>query len=199
MRRVGKLISVGVGDFAYLGMAELAYSQKVKQAEEAIRHVKSLVPYRGLNTAGGWIRRPLDVPEKFGARIASKILENRMIDGYGGQKQHPSVIIRDGAALGRKTGTGNCSELSAIAFEFLQFKCVAPIDYFAVYRGAWNHAFVVLYRDNTIPVSDFTKWSPAAVVCDPLYDRAGDAGYLMKWYGHMFPLGPKDVMYRLDS
>ncbi len=178
-------------------MAELAYSQKVKQAEQAIAHVWGLVPYRGLNTAGGWIRRPLDVSQKFGARIASKVLENRMIDGYGGQKQHPSIIIRDGALLAKKTGTGNCSELSAIAFEFLQGLGVRPLDYFAVYRGMWNHAFVVLYREEAIPLHDFARWSAAAVVCDPLYDRAGDAGYLKKWYPNLFPLAPKDVMYRL--
>ena len=50
-----------------------------------------------------------------------------------------------------------------------------------MYRGSWNHAFVVLNRDRSVPVSDFANWSRLAVVCDPLYDRAVDAGFLATW------------------
>ena len=62
-----------------------------------------------------------------------------------------------------------------------------------MYRGSWNHAFVVLNRDQSVPVSDFANWSRLAVVCDPLYDRAGDAGFLSAWYPRMFPLRDRDV------
>ena len=62
-----------------------------------------------------------------------------------------------------------------------------------MYRGSWNHAFVVLNRDQSVPVSDFANWSRLAVVCDPLYDRVGDAGFLSTWYPRMFPLRGSDL------
>ena len=89
--------------------------------------------------------------------------------------------------------TGNCCELSAIAFRYLQRQGIRPVEFFGVYRGSWNHAFVVLNRDQSVPVSDFANWSRLAVVCDPLYDRAGDAGFLSTWYPRMFPLRDRDV------
>ena len=45
-----------------------------------------------------------------------------------------------------------------MAFNYLKGQGIAPIDYFAVWRGGWNHAFVVLNRDAKIPVPDFAKW-----------------------------------------
>ena len=62
-----------------------------------------------------------------------------------------------------------------------------------MYHGSWNHAFVVLNRDQSVPVSDFANWSRLAVVCDPLYDRAGDAGFLSTWYPRMIPLRGSDL------
>lgn len=62
-----------------------------------------------------------------------------------------------------------------------------------MYRGGWNHALGVLTRDHSVSVSDFASWSRPAVVCDPLYDRAGDAGFLATWYPRMFPLRDRDV------
>ncbi|HEY7575808.1 MAG TPA: hypothetical protein VIB08_11625 [Thermoanaerobaculia bacterium] len=127
-------------------------------ANAAISEVKKNVKYRGLNTAGGWIRNPIDVPQKFAARIDS---------------------LQKGA-------------------DYLRSQGVRPIEYFALYRGRWNHAFVVLNRDASIPMTDFSKWSEWAVACDPLYDRAEYAGYLAKWYTHALPLKSKDVIYRLE-
>lgn len=67
------------------------------------------------------------------------------------------------------------------------------MEFFALYRGSWNHAFVVLNRDQSVPVSEFANWIRLAVVCDPLYDRAGDAGFLATWYPRMFPLRDGDL------
>src|SRR5690606_10208149 len=166
-----------------------------KAAQAAIAHVKASIRYRGLNTAGGWIRNPIDVPQKFAARIKSLQLGASRSEAYGGALDG-RLFIDELAKLGLETQTGNCSELSAVAFKHLEAAKVLPIDYFGVYRGRWDHAFVILNRDPSIPISDFAKWSYQAVVCDPLYDRCGDAGRLATWYPKMFPLKKTDVMYR---
>jgi hypothetical protein len=49
----------------------MVFSEYLSAAKGAITYVKSQVRYRGLNTGGGWIRDPLDVPQKFAARITS--------------------------------------------------------------------------------------------------------------------------------
>lgn len=172
------------------------HSDFLRAAEDALAHVRSSVRYRGLNTAGGWIRHPNEVPGKFAARIHSKILGAKRSVKYGGAFDGERYI-RETARLALETQTGNCSELSSVAFLRLAAKQVAPIDYFAVFRGSWDHAFVVLNRDDSIPMADFAKWSYQAVICDPLYDRSGDAGHLARWYPNMFPLKDTDVWFRL--
>jgi hypothetical protein len=155
------------------------------------------VRYRGLNTAGGWIRNPGEIAGKFVARGASVVVGAMRSAEYQGGFD-PRRYIRETAKLARDTQTGNCSELSSIAFERLESTGIRPIDYFAVYRGSWNHAFVILNRPGDVPVADFARWSYYAVVCDPLYDRAATAGMLCTWYPRMFPLRDKDVAFRLE-
>ncbi len=185
------------GPFAPQPNRHMLHSEYTKAAQAAIAHVKANVRYRGLNTAGGWIRNPIDVPQKFAARIKSLQLGASRSEAYGGAFDG-RLFIDELAKLGLETQTGNCSELSAVAFKHLEAAKVLPIDYFGVYRGRWDHAFVVLNRDPSIPISDFAKWSYQAVVCDPLYDRCGDAGRLATWYPKMFPLKKTDVMYRVE-
>ena len=55
------------------------HSEYMSMANAAISHVKANVKYRGLNTAGGWIRNPTDVPQKWYARIQS----NFRVSSYG--------------------------------------------------------------------------------------------------------------------
>ena len=174
----------------------MVHSEYLKAAQDAVAHVKSKVRYRGLNTAGGWIRHPDEVPGKFVARIASKLMGASRSAAYGGSFDG-QLYIDELAKLGLESGTGNCSELSAIAFLYLKAKGIAPIEYFGVVRGGWDHAFVVLNRDATVPITDFATWSYQAVVCDPLYDRAADAGNLATWYSRMFPIKKTDMWYRL--
>lgn len=174
----------------------MTFSEYMAAAKAAVTHVRSSVRYRGLNTAGGWIRDPLNVPQKFAARIDSKIQGAQRSAQYQGRLVG-EYYINEMEKLARDTNTGNCSELTAVAFNYLKARGVSPIDYFAVFRGSWNHAFVILNRDAGVPVSDFAKWSYSAVVCDPLYDRAGDAGFLATWYSRMFPLKAADVLHRV--
>ena len=174
----------------------MLHSEYSKAAEAAISHVKSNVRYRGLNTGGGWIRNPIEVQQKFIARIDALLLGAKRSAEYGGSFD-AELYINEVAKLAIDTQTGNCSELSAVAFLYLKAKGIVPIEYFGVYRGNWNHAFVVLNRDATIPVSNFQDWSYQAVVCDPLKDRSADAGNLAVWYPKMFPLKATDAMYRI--
>ena len=180
----------------------MLHSGYVAQAKMANAYVRERVQYRGLNTAGGWIRNPIDVPQKFSARIMSMAVGIAMDREYSKTntdgKFHPGDYIRNLEALAYVSQTGNCSELSAVAFKYLERQNVRSIDYFAVYRGSWNHAFVVLNRDAATPVTDFAKWSEMAVVCDPLYGREDIAGNLARWYPKMFPLNARDVMYRIE-
>ena len=58
----------------------MVFSEYLAAAKGAIAQVKSQARYRGLNTGGGWIRDPLEVPQKFAARITSlnMVRENRI-------------------------------------------------------------------------------------------------------------------------
>lgn len=175
----------------------MQHSEYLKAAQSAITYVKTNVKYRGLNTAGGWIRNPVDVPQKVVARIDSQFT-GAMRSGQFHGGFNAETYINELDKLAKDTNTGNCSELSSVAFNYLKGQGITPIDYFAVFRGGWDHAFVVLNRDAAIPVSDFAKWSYDAVVCDPLYDRVADAGLLAPWYPRMFPLKSSEVIYRIE-
>ena len=174
------------------------YQSEYRAASQgAIAYVKGHVQYRGLNTAGGWIRNPLDVSQKFAARIDSTITGMRRSSEYKGGFNR-ELYINEMDRLARDTQTGNCSELSAVAFNYLKVQGVLPIDYFGVFRGNWNHAFVILNRDATTQITDFAKWSEPAVLCDPLYDRSADAGFLATWYPRIYPFKASDVVYRIE-
>jgi hypothetical protein len=165
-------------------------------AEAAIDHVVRSVRYRGLNTVGGWVRHPAEVERKVVARVGSKILGALRDERHAGPfdgKRYVDELER----LALQTQTGNCSELSAVAFNYLKAQGVRPIDYFGVWRNGWNHAFVVLNRDPATSLVDFSAWSVNAVVCDPLYDRHADAAHVARWYPQALPLMPGDIMYRL--
>jgi hypothetical protein len=175
----------------------MQHSEYVAAAHAAVAHVRANVKYRGLNTGGGWIRNPANIPQKFAARIDSLQKGKERSDQYKGGF-NGELYVNEMEKLAKETQTGNCSELSAVAFNYLKLRGVRPIDYFGVFRGGWNHAFVILNRDAATPIADFAKWSYTAVLCDPLYDRAADAGFLATWYPRIHPCLAKDVMYRLE-
>lgn len=181
-----------------LSMPEMLFSQYLGHAKAAIKHCQGAVRYRGINTPGGWLRHPLELNNLVLAG-ATNFVAGRVMNAYMAPPSDRMDYVKRIATLGRISQTGNCSELSGIAFEYLDNAEIYPLDYFAVWRGRWNHAFVVLNRDASIPVKDFEKWSQRAIVCDPLYDRAADAGHLSVWYPGMFPLTSKDVWYRLEE
>ena len=174
------------------------HSEYMAAANRAVAYVKSNVKYRGLNTAGGWIRNPADIPQKVSARIDSTLKGAERSAAHSGGFSG-EVYVNEMDKLAKDARTGNCSELAAVALgNSLKLQGIKPIDYFAVFRGGFEHAFVVLNRDASIPLSDFAKWSEFAVVCDPLYDRANYAGFLAPWYPSAIPLRPADVKYRIE-
>ncbi|HVT93674.1 MAG TPA: hypothetical protein VHD76_12570 [Bryobacteraceae bacterium] len=180
-----------------MGSNIMEHSEYLAAAQMAVDYVKQQVKYRGLNTAGGWIRNPLDVPQKFGARIKS-LNEGKQMDAQYRGKFDPQVYVDGLEKLAKDSNTGNCSELSSVAFNFLKRKGTRPLELYLVFRGSWDHAFVVLNRDGKAAVSDFSTWSYQAVVCDALYDRAADAGNLAIWYPRMFPMKAADLAWRLE-
>lgn len=175
----------------------MEHSEYLAAAQAAVANVRSNVRYRGLNTGGGWIRHPSEVVEKVVARVDSVVTGLVRSSEYKG-KFSGEHYINEVDKLARDTQTGNCSELAAVAFNYLKNTGIKPIDYFGVFRGSWNHAFVILNRDASIPIGDFAKWSYSAILCDPLYDRAADAGYLSTWYPKIYPLGTRDLVYRIE-
>lgn len=175
----------------------MMHSEYLTSAQLAIAYVKQQVRYRGLNTPAGWIRDPLNVVQKFDARINSLREGARMDAQYNGPF-NPQVYVDNLEKLAKDTNTGNCSELSAVAFNFLKRKGTRPLELYLVFRGHWNHAFVILNRDGKAAVSDFANWSYQAVLCDPLYDRAADAGNLAIWYPRMFPMKASDLAWRIE-
>lgn len=170
----------------------MVFSEYLSAAKAAVRHVQGSVRYRGLNTGGGWIRHPTELTEKFVARAGLMWLDAVTRREYAHKEANWETFVDEWRKQALSTQTGNCSELSALAYRYLQEKGIRPVEYFGVYRGSWNHAFVILNRDQSVPIHDFAKWSYRAVVCDPLYDRAGDAGFLATWYPKMFPLRDGD-------
>jgi hypothetical protein len=176
----------------------MEHSKYVEAGKEALAYVRSKVRYRGLNTAGGWIRNPTEVVGKFAARIQSKRLGAARSEAYGG-KFDAELYIRQMSKLAVDSNTGNCSELSALAFMRLAAKQVGPLEYWGAIRGSWDHAFVILNRDESIPIERFEDWSYQAVVVDALYDRVADAGNLTRWFPKMFPLKTTDMWLRLTA
>jgi hypothetical protein len=179
----------------------MLHSEYLSKAKDVVGHVQSTVRYRGLNTAGGWIRNPIEGNQKFIARINNMVTGAARSAARDQSEWTAQARVQELARLGKETDTGNCDELSSVAYLYLQEKGITPLDYFAVWRPGvipgtmWGHAFVVLNRDPKVPLKDFATWSYQAVVCDPLYDRAADAGFLSTWYPRIFPLKEADLRF----
>lgn len=173
------------------------HSEYRAAADRAVAYVKTNVKYRGLNTAGGWIRNPADIPQKVSALVDATVTGIARSAAHKGGF-NAETYVNEMEKLTKDTDTGNCSGLAAVAFNFLKREGVRPIDYFAVFRGGWDHAFVILNRDAKTPVADLAKWSEFAVLCDPQADRVWYAGRLATWYPQAIPLRTADVAYRIE-
>lgn len=75
--------------------------------------------------------------QKFVARVHSQILGSSRSAAYKGSFD-PVRYINELERLAFDTGTGNCSELSAVAFKYLVKANVRPIEYYGVFRSSWR-------------------------------------------------------------
>src|SRR5689334_5718883 len=98
---------------------QMVHSDYANAAAAAVSYVKSSVRYRGLNTAGGWIRHPTEVEWKFASRIATLVLGIKMDAEYKGDF-NGEYYVNQLEKLAKQSKTGNCSELSAVAFNYLK-------------------------------------------------------------------------------
>ena len=130
-----------------------------------------------MDNGHGWIRDPLDVPQKFAARTTSRNIEreNRaaMANTEAGWDNFVDQWIREALA----SQTGQLLRALSDSVSISATAGIRPVEFFGVYRGGWNHALGVLTRDHSVSVSDFANWSRPAVVCDPLYDPPGTRGF----------------------
>lgn len=74
----------------------------------------------------------------------------------------------------KQEGAGNCGELAAIAFIYLEDNGVKPLDYMVFdNEPAYDHVWVVIGRVNGSNPLKVSTWGPDAVWCDPWQMREG--------------------------
>jgi len=66
----------------------------------------------------------------------------------------------------RTKGMGNCMELAALAFTHLYQEGVRPLDYLYFGVKGYDHAWIVIGRDENA-TADLSTWGAEAVWCDP--------------------------------
>jgi hypothetical protein len=74
----------------------------------------------------------------------------------------------------KQEGAGNCGELAAIAFMYLEDAGVRPLDYMVFSNTpAYDHVWVVIGRANGSDPLRVSTWGAEAVWCDPWQMREG--------------------------
>jgi hypothetical protein len=88
-----------------------------------------------------------------------------------GNNYHTSIKAMCWAA--KHEAAGNCGELAAIAFMFLEDEGVRPLDYMVFTAPTYDHVWVVIGRAAGSNVRDLSTWGEEAVWCDPWQLREG--------------------------
>jgi len=88
---------------------------------------------------------------------------------------HTNMLAMRTAAIYDQAG--NCGELAAMAFLYLEENRVLPLDYmtFGAPPPAYDHCWVVIGRANGSQERDPSTWGEDAVWCDPWQMREGRA------------------------
>jgi len=73
----------------------------------------------------------------------------------------------------RFEGAGNCGELAAIAYTYLEDQGVHPLDYMVFTAPSYDHVWVIIDRAAGSNVLDLSTWGETAVWCDPWQLREG--------------------------
>jgi hypothetical protein len=88
-----------------------------------------------------------------------------------GRNYHTQIMAMSWAA--KHEGAGNCGELAAIAFSYLEDEGVRPLDYMVFTSPAYDHVWVVIGRAAGSSVRDLSTWGEDALWCDPWQLREG--------------------------
>lgn len=84
---------------------------------------------------------------------------------------HTEIMAMSWAA--KHEGAGNCGELAAIAFTYLEGEGVRPLDYMVFNAPGYDHVWLVIGRVAGSSVRDLSTWGEDAVWCDPWQLREG--------------------------
>ncbi len=81
-------------------------------------------------------------------------------------------VARLRSEVAKMRGVGNCGEMSATAFIYLDNNSVHPLDWMILLPLEppllrVDHAFVVIGREPGTKADDYENWGPNAVICDP--------------------------------
>jgi hypothetical protein len=129
-----------------------------------------------------------------GDQMVTEYLQATLSDSWDNKKE-----IQWMAEYGTTNRFGNCEVQASVAFDYLAKKGVRPLEmiYFApppnfqakhinlpvtgtqATLEAVDHTFVVIGRDATSNVKDYTTWNMDAVVCDPWAKRCYFARHLI--------------------
>lgn len=95
-------------------------------------------------------------------------------------EQHEKIINKLSETIFR-CNAGNCQEMAALAFRFLKYRRVAPLEVVSVP----GHTFVMVGRDQSTDINNPSSWNKEAFVCDP-WQAEVRSGILFKG-GTVFP------------
>jgi hypothetical protein len=90
-----------------------------------------------------------------------------------GERRNYHSWIMAMAWAARHEGAGNCGELAAIAFMYLEEEGVRPLDYMVFTAPSYDHVWLVIGRAAGSRVLDLSTWGEDAVWCDPWQLREG--------------------------
>jgi len=92
--------------------------------------------------------------------------------GAGAPEDYHTAILAMSWAS-KQAMAGNCGELSAIAFTYLEDNGVHPLDYMVFTAPSYDHVWVTIGRAAGSNPLQLSTWGPDAVWCDPWQLREG--------------------------
>lgn len=96
-----------------------------------------------------------------------RTIDMNVLNKLGGAAITERMLLRLFAIAIKEEQAGNCYEFSLYCHTLLA-KQGTKSEVFRI-QGEGNHVFLVIHRDPTTPVNDFTQWNPEAVVVDPFF------------------------------
>ena len=191
-----------LSDLAFDGNQEKAKALAPQIESLKLQNAELLVRQRTLGEALAKLEKGSKDAEAMGRQNAALREARRLVMEKlsAAERQHgalDSLTARQDlevtAQAAADTKLGNCDEMSALAFFWLQSTAIRPVELFATHANGDNdqHQFVVIGRPATASLKDPAEWTGDAVVCDPwdgaaypaadLRQRLGQLGYPTEW------------------